>query len=85
MIRATKVIYINISNLLASLAVIKELNLNDLRHNIGYVPQEDFLFSDDIANNIAFGSKDEDVSQADIESAAMKAQVHENIIDFHFV
>ena len=61
---------------------IKELNLNDLRHNIGYVPQEDFLFSDDIANNIAFGSKDEDVSQADIESAAMKAQVHENIIDF---
>ncbi len=61
---------------------IKELNLNDLRHNIGYVPQEDFLFSDDIANNIAFGSKDEEVSQADIESAAMKAQVHENIIDF---
>ncbi len=55
-------------------------NLNVIRDNIGYVPQEVFLFSDSIANNIAFG-----VDQADqtrIELAASDAHVHENITNF---
>lgn len=59
---------------------LREHNLDVIRDNIGYVPQEVFLFSDSIANNIAFG-----VDQADqkrIESAAEDARVHENITDF---
>jgi len=59
---------------------IRQLNLNDLRTAIGYVPQDAFLFSDTIGNNIAFGTKD--ATQDEIEEAAKNAAVHENIIDF---
>ncbi len=59
---------------------IKELNLYDLRKAIGYVPQEVFLFSSTIGENIAFGI--ENANPEKIEFAAKQAQVHENIIDF---
>lgn len=59
---------------------IEGINLNALRQNIGYVPQEAFLFSDSIGRNIAFGVGDVPTEQ--IEEAARNAEVHQNIIDF---
>ena len=59
---------------------IKSLNLNDLRNAIGYVPQDAFLFSDTIKNNIMFGK--EDAQEEDVIEAAKNAQVHKNIIKF---
>lgn len=59
---------------------IDELNLNDLRQSIGYVPQEAFLFSDTIKNNIMFGK--EDASEEDVIAAAKNADVHKNIKKF---
>ncbi|WOI22953.1 ABC transporter ATP-binding protein [Nonlabens ulvanivorans] len=59
---------------------IKDLNLDRLRQAIGYVPQDAFLFSDTIGNNIAFGKKD--ASKDEIIEAAKNAVVHKNIIDF---
>lgn len=60
---------------------IKECNLNALRSSIGYVPQEAFLFSDTIANNIAFGLK-ENIQKAGIEQAAKDAAIYDNITNF---
>lgn len=51
-----------------------------LRSAIGYVPQEVFLFSDTVANNIAFGKLD--AGQEAIEEAAREAELLENIGDF---
>lgn len=59
---------------------IARFPLNFLRENIGFVPQDTFLFSDTIAENIAFGS--ESRSLDDIERAANNAQVLENIKEF---
>ena len=59
---------------------IKDLNLDNLRQAIGYVPQDAFLFSDTIGNNIAFGNKD--ATQEEIEAAAKNAVVHKNIKKF---
>ncbi|UII78855.1 ABC transporter ATP-binding protein [Flagellimonas sp. CMM7] len=59
---------------------IQELNLNSLRSAIGAVPQDAFLFSDTIENNIRFG--DENASFEEIVSVAKKAVVHENIEGF---
>lgn len=59
---------------------IKDLNLNNYRSQIGFVPQEVFLFSDTIKNNIAFGL--DQVTDAEIERAARHAAVYHNIIDF---
>ncbi len=59
---------------------IHTINLNDLRSAIGYVPQEAFLFSSSLADNIAFGS--DEGSDELIREAARSAQVHENILDF---
>lgn len=58
----------------------RNLNLNDLRNSIGYVPQDAFLFSESIADNIRFGKAD--ASQEEIESAAKMAAVHQNIVGF---
>ncbi|MBI9041204.1 ABC transporter ATP-binding protein [Lutibacter sp.] len=60
---------------------IKDLNLDNLRQNIGFVPQEAFLFSDTIKNNIKFG--DENASDEKIEKAAKDAYIHHNIIEFN--
>ena len=60
---------------------IKDLNLDSVRQNIGFVPQESFLFSDTIKNNIKFG--DENATDEEIEEAAKNAYIHHNIIDFN--
>ena len=59
---------------------IKEINLIDLRKDIGFVPQDPFLFSDTISNNIKFGK--EKATNQEIINAAKKAVVHQNILDF---
>ncbi len=59
---------------------VKKLNLNSLRSSIGAVPQDAFLFSDTIENNIRFGN--ENASFDEIVSVAKKAVVHKNIEGF---
>jgi ATP-binding cassette subfamily B protein len=59
---------------------IKTLNLFDLRNSIGIVPQDAFLFSDSIKNNIKFGK--EDASIDEVMTAAKNAVVHDNIMGF---
>ncbi|MFC2110766.1 ABC transporter ATP-binding protein, partial [Bacteroidota bacterium] len=58
----------------------KEHDLAKLRDSIGVVPQDPFLFSDSIANNIKFGA--ENASQETIEAAAKDAAIHDNISEF---
>lgn len=58
----------------------KQQHLDDLRGAIGYVPQDAFLFSESIADNISFGAKD--ASKDAIENAAQTAYVHHNIEGF---
>ena len=60
---------------------IKEVNLYDLRNQISVVPQDAFLFSDSIKNNIKFGNKN--ATDEEVIEAAKKAVVHENIITFN--
>lgn len=59
---------------------IRAFNFENLRSQIGYVPQEVFLFSDTIANNIAFGLDTFTTDQ--VEQAAKDAAVYDNIIAF---
>ncbi|PWG05026.1 ABC transporter ATP-binding protein [Polaribacter aquimarinus] len=59
---------------------IKEINLYDIRNQIGFVPQDPFLFSESIEDNIKFGK--EDATEEEIITAAKNADVHKNIIDF---
>jgi ATP-binding cassette subfamily B protein len=59
---------------------VKEVNLKRLREQIGYVPQDAFLFSESIRDNIRFGKQDADDEQ--IVAAAKMAAVHDNIIGF---
>jgi ATP-binding cassette subfamily B protein len=59
---------------------LKSLNLKDYRSQIGFVPQEVFLFSDTIKNNIAFGL--DTVTDDEVYDAAKNASVYHNIIDF---
>ena len=56
------------------------LNLNQLRSHIGYVPQESFLFSDTIFNNIAFGHKN--ATDLQVLDAAKSALIYDNIMTF---
>lgn len=59
---------------------IKNIQLNDLRAKTGYVPQDVFLFSDTIKNNISFGK--DDATEDEIIRAAKDAAIHENIMTF---
>lgn len=61
---------------------IKYHNLQLLRKNCGIVPQEVFLFSDTIYNNIAFGGQEKLVTQSEVEHAAIQAGVYDNIVSF---
>ena len=65
---------------------VKHIPLPQLRTQIGYVPQEVFLFSDTIANNIAFSVTDQhtdrDKLKARIEKAAKDAVIYDNIMEF---
>ena len=60
---------------------IQEINLKSLRTHIGYVPQDAFLFSDSIKNNIKFGAIN--ASDDDVVNAAKNAVVHKNIEKFN--
>ncbi|MFN4145174.1 MAG: ABC transporter ATP-binding protein [Runella sp.] len=59
---------------------LKDYALPALRSQIGYVPQDVFLFSDTIAHNVAFGKSDMPFDK--IEQATKDADVYTNIIDF---
>ena len=59
---------------------INDIPLKTLRENIAYVPQDNFLFSDTLKSNIAFGTEDEEMDE--IVRATKTACIHENIIAF---
>lgn len=61
---------------------LKSLPVNSFRNQIGYVPQEVFLFSDSIKNNIGFGINKEELSDDAIYRAAKSAVIYDNIMDF---
>ncbi|MCO6501111.1 MAG: ABC transporter ATP-binding protein [Vicingus serpentipes] len=61
---------------------IQKLNLNQLREDTGLVPQEVFLFSDTIENNIAFGYKNNLPDSSIIEKAARDAAIYDSIMEF---
>ncbi len=66
-------------------SLINEWQLSSLRKQIGFVPQDMFLFSDSIGNNIAFGLSEsipEKERKEKIEMAARQAVIYENIMDF---
>ena len=60
---------------------IDQVNLYNLRSSIGIVPQDAFLFSDSIKNNIKFGK--ENASDEEVFTAAKQAVVHDNIMNFN--
>jgi ATP-binding cassette subfamily B multidrug efflux pump len=60
---------------------LRDLNLREYREQIGSVPQDVFLFSDSIANNISFGLKT-DFTKEDVRWAAQQAVIDENIQQF---
>lgn len=60
---------------------IKEVNLFDLRNSIGFVPQDAFLFSDTIRNNIKIGK--EDATDEEVIQAAKDAYIDHNIQEFN--
>ena len=59
---------------------IQNVNLESLRNSIGTVPQDVFLFSDSIRNNISFS--DERLTEEQIVEAAKKAAIYDNIMEF---
>ncbi|TBL76566.1 ABC transporter ATP-binding protein [Paenibacillus thalictri] len=59
---------------------IRELTLDSLRSQIAYVPQDGFLFSTTIRENIAFPKRE--AGQQEIEDAAKQARIYDNIIEF---
>ncbi len=59
---------------------INDINLDQLRDSIGYVPQDSFLFSDTIANNVALGKPT--VSRDEIHSITKNAAVYDDIMGF---
>ena len=58
----------------------KDFNLQSLRNQIGVIPQDSFLFSDTILNNIRFGNESAKLSE--IEKVCKIAEIHEEIINF---
>ncbi|PSB18332.1 ABC transporter ATP-binding protein [Phormidesmis priestleyi ULC007] len=59
---------------------ITSLRIEDLRSAIAYVPQESFLFSTSIKNNIRYGKVHAELSE--VELAAKQAQIHDEILNF---
>ena len=59
---------------------IEQVNLNAVRSQIGFVPQDPFLFSESIEENIKFGK--ENATKEEIITAAQNADIHDNIINF---
>jgi ATP-binding cassette subfamily B multidrug efflux pump len=63
---------------------IDNLNLDAIRSSIGYVPQDVFLFSDSISNNISFGIDSDENLEKRVHTAAKQADIFDSIIDFPF-
>ncbi len=61
---------------------VDELDLASYRHRLGYVPQEPFLFSGTMRDNIAYGRPD--ASDAEVEAAARSVGAHEFISHLPF-
>jgi ATP-binding cassette subfamily B protein len=61
---------------------LKQINLNAFRNVTGVVPQEVFLFSDSIENNIKFGSLEDQISSNRLEEVTKMSHVYHNIIEF---
>ncbi|MWC28228.1 ABC transporter ATP-binding protein [Paenibacillus sp. MMS18-CY102] len=61
---------------------VKDYNLEGLRQSIGIVPQETFLFSATIRENVAFGNPN--ATQEMVEAAARKAQIHDFIVQMPY-
>jgi ATP-binding cassette subfamily B protein len=59
---------------------IQELNLKNMRTAIGFVPQDSFLFSETIKNNIKFGK--ENATDSEVIEASKNAYIHHNIVEF---
>ncbi|MBQ7940630.1 MAG: ABC transporter ATP-binding protein [Clostridia bacterium] len=59
---------------------INSLSIHSVRQNAAYVPQDNFLFSDTIENNISFAT--DNGTQDDVIQAAKMSDVHDNIVDF---
>ncbi len=67
-------------NILVDQQDLQSINLQDYRTQVGFVPQEVFLFSDTVRNNIAFGL--DSVAPGKVEEAAKQAAVYQNIMEF---
>lgn len=61
---------------------LKAINLEHFRDQIGIVPQDVFLFSDSIRNNLLFGSLNEETSEEELIDVTKQAHVHHNIVSF---
>lgn len=61
---------------------IMTLPIKQIRENIGYVPQDGFLFSDTISNNISLDFKNNEAHVDKIIKAAQLSDVHDNIVEF---
>ena len=59
---------------------VNDISIRSVRESCAYVPQDNFLFSDTIENNIAFGVEDHDLNQ--VANAAKLADIHSNIAEF---
>ena len=61
---------------------LADVNLEEFRSHIAVVPQDVFLFSDSIRNNILFGTKSSDVPEEELIQVTKDAHVYHNIADF---
>lgn len=69
-------------NVLVNGQALTTINLDDYRKQVGVVPQEVFLFSDTIKNNIAFGVTDHEVTEEELIAVSKQAHVYHNIEAF---
>ena len=76
----TRMYNLNSGQILIDNKIITEFNLESLRKQIGVVPQDSFLFSDSIINNIRFG--DEKANKKEVEEVCKIAGIHDEIIKF---
>lgn len=61
---------------------LRKINLSQFKDQIGIVPQDVFLFSDSIKNNLIFGTKDSEASDEELKEVCRKAHVLQNIEQF---
>ena len=60
---------------------IRDIPLKQLRSSIGYVPQDTFLFSTSLLDNIGFGLEESEITEEKAMAAAKRAQVHGDILE----